>query len=431
MSLKSKLQPFAAAAITSPLRRDAMRGLRERWRRLRGDPHRLTAYVRLDDPYSLVLLHGLQIVQERFEIELELRVVGPTPSSMDPAPEALRAWARLDARRVAALYDLDIPAFDARQAQRRESAALASLEDAADPLAAIRSAIDGWWRGTPISGPARAQRLEENDAERSARGHYLSSMVHYGGEWYWGIDRLNHLTQRLDTLGLRAVEAPPAFERRFAPLAEAPAKAAAGTELELFWSGRSPYAYLVLERAYRLAEHHGIPLRLRPVLPMVMRDLVVPLQKRLYILGDAKREADWLGVPLGFICDPVGRGIERAYSLLDVARQHGRLREYAVAFSTAVWSQGIDTVSDEGMERITAAAGLPWTACSTALRSEHWREEVEENRALLREAGHWGVPVLRCGQTVVWGQDRLWVLDRALRQQPDAAASPEILGTRH
>lgn len=354
-----------------------------------------------------------------------MRVVGPTPASMDPAPEALRAWARLDAGRVAALYDLDVPSFDGRQAQPPEAAALANIQDAADPLISIRSAVDAWWRGTPLSGSGSAQRLATNDAERSARGHYLSAMVHYGGEWYWGLDRLNHLSRRLEALGLRTVDAPAAFERRFAPFAEAPHEPPPGTELELFWSGRSPYAYLVLERAYQLADHHGIPLRLRPVLPMVMRNLVVPLQKRLYILGDAKREADWLGIPLGFICDPVGRGIERAYSLLDVARQHDRLQEYAVAFSRAVWSQGVDTVSNAGMERIATAAGLPWSACSTALGSEHWREEVEENRALLLEAGQWGVPVLRWGETVVWGQDRLWVLDQALRQHARGAPTSD------
>lgn len=423
MSLKSTLQPFAAAAITTPLRRDALRRIRERWRRLRGEPHRLTAYVRLDDPYALVLLHALQTLRERFDVELVVRVVGPTPTSMDPAPEALRAWARLDAERVAALYDLALPAFDARQANQAEAAALARLEDAVDPLIAIRSAIDQWWRGTPVPGSGSPERLAANDRERSARGHYLSAMVHYAGEWYWGIDRLNHLTRRLDVLGLRTVDAPPAFERRFEFLTAPSRDAAPATELELFWSGRSPYAYLALERAYQLAEHHRIPLRLRPVLPMVMRNLAVPMRKRLYILGDAKREADWLGIPLGFICDPIGPGIERAYALLDVARQHDRLREYVLAFSAAVWSEGVDAASDAGMEQIATKAGLPWSSCRTALHGDHWREEVEANRASLLDAGHWGVPVLRCGPTVVWGQDRFWVIDQALQQLTNSNAA--------
>lgn len=421
MGLKSKLQPFAAAAITAPLRRDAVRRIRERWRRVRGEAHRLTAYVRLDDPYALVLLHGLQTVRERFDIKLDVRVVGPTRASMDPAPEALRTWAGVDATRVAALYDLELPAFDTRQAHENEAAALTSLEDAADPLLAIRSAVEGWWRGASVPGTGSAQRLAANDRERSARGHYLSAMVHYGGEWYWGVDRLNHLTQRLDALGLRVVDAPPAFERRFTFLTASSPDTPPPTELELFWSGRSPYAYLALERAYQLAAHHRIPLRLRPVLPMVMRNLAVPMRKRLYILGDAKREADWLGIPLGFICDPIGRGIERTYALLDVARQHDRLREYVLAFSTAVWSQGVDAATDEGMERIATAAGLPWSACNSALGSDHWRPEVEANRAVLQAAGHWGVPVLRCGESIVWGQDRFWVLDRALQRLAEPA----------
>ncbi|MGH1347127.1 MAG: DsbA family protein [Nannocystales bacterium] len=428
MSLKSTLQPFVAAAITTPLRRDALRRVRERWRRVRGKPHRLTAFIRLDDPYALLLLHALQTVRERFDVQLELRVVGATPSSMDPAPEALRAWARLDAARVAALYDLQVPDFDARRASESESASLASLESAPDPLLALRSALEGWWRGAPIPGSANAKRLAENNRERSSRGHYLSAMVHYEGEWYWGIDRLNHLTQRLDTLGLRTVEARPAFERRFAFLTEPAPETGPSAELELFWSGRSPYAYLALERAYQLADHHSVPLRIRPVLPMVMRDLTVPLPKRRYILGDAKREADWLGIPLGFICDPVGLGIERGYALLDVARQHDRLREYVLAFSTAVWSEGIDAATEAGLEQIATNAGLPWAPCRAAMRGDHWRAEVEANRSTLLDAGQWGVPVLRCGESVVWGQDRFWVLDRALQE---LAASPTPPAPEH
>ena len=149
---------------------------------------------------------------------------------------------------------------------------------------------------------------------------------------------------------------------------------------------------------------------------MVMRNLSVPRRKRLYILGDAKREADWLGIPLGLICDPLGPGIERAYALLDVARQRNRLREYVIAFSTGVWSQGLDAASDAGMERIATAAGLPWSACQTALRSQHWQAEVDANREAMLSAGQWGVPVLRYGETTAWGQDRLWVLDRALQR---------------
>lgn len=58
----------------------------------------------------------------------------------------------------------------------------------------------------------------------------------------------------------------------------------------------------------RLARRYGADLRLRYILPMVMRGLPVPLVKRRYILLDAKREADRAGLPFGRIVDPVGGG---------------------------------------------------------------------------------------------------------------------------
>ncbi|MCR9163153.1 MAG: DsbA family protein [Nannocystaceae bacterium] len=415
MSLKSTFQPTFAALLTSNARRDARRWFHEQRRRLRGEAHRLTAYLRLDDPYALVLLHGLQTLRERFEVAIDVRVVGATPDAMNPAPEALRSWARLDAARLAALYDYPTPPFVDARATRADAAAVSALETTEDPLPAIRDAFEQWWRGVDFRGRGDAARVDANDRERAARGHYLSAMVHYGGEWYWGVDRLNHLEQRLRGLGIARGSAEPAFERRFAFLEGPRPTDPPPGELELFWSARSPYAYLALARTFALADHYRVPLRIRPVLPMVMRNLSVPAGKRFYILHDAKREADWIGVPLGRVCDPVGAGVERCYALLEVAREHDRLREFVLAFATMVWSEGVDAASDAGLARITERAGLPWDQCARALPEKGWRDEVEANRQALLDAGHWGVPVIRYGDTTVWGQDRFWVLERALR----------------
>lgn len=383
--------------------------------------------MRLDDPYALLLLHALDGVRQRFDVAIDVRVVGPTPDAMDPAPEKLRAWARLDAQRLGELYELDAPRFTDQRATLTDAAALARLEDADDPVTAVRDAIGGWWRGTSLPSGGDLDRIQSNDRERADRGHYLSAMVYYGGEWYWGIDRLNHLERRLDALGLRQAPAPAAFERRFAFL-DAPRVEAPGT-LEFFWSARSPYAYLALGRAFALADHYSVQLQLRPVLPMVMRNLAVPTRKRFYILDDAKREADWIGVPLGRVCDPVGAGVERCYAVLAVARAHDKVRAFVHAFATKVWSQGVDAASDAGLRIITDHVGLPWDACQAALNDASWREEVEANRQALTDAGHWGVPILRYtageSETTVWGQDRFWVLEQAIQRASSTHASRE------
>ena len=133
-------------------------------------------------------------------------------------------------------------------------------------------------------------------------------------------------------------------------------------ELHYYLSFRSPYTYIVAQRAKALADAYGAELKLRYVLPMVMRGLPVPPDKRNYITLDAARQARRVGVPFGRVADPVGRPVERGYSLLPWAVREGRGFDYCLAFMRAVWSQGVDAGSDAGMRRIVEAAGLSWVA---------------------------------------------------------------------
>lgn len=74
--------------------------------------------------------------------------------------------------------------------------------------------------------------------------------------------------------------------------------------IELFYSFRSPYSQLVLDRILYLCAKYKKKLLVRPVLPMVIRKLSVPVPKAAYIALDATREAERWNFPFGKICDP-------------------------------------------------------------------------------------------------------------------------------
>ena len=133
-------------------------------------------------------------------------------------------------------------------------------------------------------------------------------------------------------------------------------KAADLPDLHFFASFRSPYTWISTERVIRLAEAFGGDLRIRFVLPMVMRGLPVKRSKRVYILLDAAREAKRNGVQFGPISDPVGKPVERGYSLLPWAIEQGRGIEYFRSFMTLVFSQAVDAGSDRGLRRIVEEA---------------------------------------------------------------------------
>jgi 2-hydroxychromene-2-carboxylate isomerase len=156
---------------------------------------------------------------------------------------------------------------------------------------------------------------------------------------------------------------------------------------------------------------------------MVMRGLPVPRTKQLYITLDTKREAEDAGVPFGRVCDPVGRPVERAFSLYPWARERGRAEELLHSFARAAFAEGVDTGSDAGLRFVVERAGLSWDAALEHFDGEDWRAELEKNRLALFALGLWGVPsfCLRGanGETLysTWGQDRLWRVEQEIQRR--------------
>jgi 2-hydroxychromene-2-carboxylate isomerase len=258
----------------------------------------------------------------------------------------------------------------------------------------------------------------DGDALRLKLGHYLSGMFHFEGEWYWSVDRFHFLEQRLRDAGLSRK---PGERIRIAPAREVtmsgPKGIARGATLDWFLSFRSPYTWISADRVKALADHYGATLRLRFVLPMVMRGLPVPASKRFYITLDTKREAERLGIPFGTIVDPVGRPTERGLAVLHHAIGLGKGHDFARSFLSGAFAEGIDAGSDAGLMRIAKRAGLTPGEAQDALKDESWRRVAEANREELFSLGHWGVPSFRVNDNPAhWGQDRLWVIEQELQR---------------
>jgi len=439
-SLTRWLAPRAMAALTSPRPRALRRAVARTLRRARGRPREVHYFHQVDDPYSALAAQLLRTFADRYDVAVIPHGVAPPSDAAAPERALLEAFARRDAADIAAAYGLAFPA-DARplpqarvmHAQRVLRRAIASgrfVANAARVSAALWSDDEASWASlarelgevTPIEAELA---LAADTALRERLGHYLGAMFHYEGEWYWGVDRLHHLERRLRDEGALKSQAawiaPRPSARAFAPAAGARAATGEPVVIEFFASLRSPYTYVVSERVLALAKQTGAQLALRPVLPMVMRGLPVPRAKQLYIALDTKREAEDAGVPFGRVCDPVGRPVERAFSLYPFARERGRAAELLLEFMRAAWSQGIDTGTDAGLQIVVQRAGLPWSEARARLdRDESWRAELEANRAELFALGLWGVPSFRVRggglpDYATWGQDRLWRVEEELR----------------
>ena len=399
-------------------------------RHLTGKPALVHYFHQADDPYSHLMLQVLPVLMQQHRFTLMLHLVPPPSEEAAPDRERLQAWSRRDAASLASLLNLEFS--DLQQQPDAENIDLAnrSLGQLFNSAAGNRTAVSqalaigrALWRNDratlqnfqAVPAGRVTLILAAAAALRKQYGHYLGATLYFEGEWYWGVDRIWYLDQRLRAAGLAWPDAGTAIVRLPALAWHTPPAAEQAVELHFFCSLRSPYTYLAVQRVIELAQHYKVQLKLRCVLPMVMRGLPVPLEKRLYIVRDTKREADTLGLRFGDMSDPVGRPTERGMAVLHHAIAANKGAEFLASFMQGVWSEGIDAGTDKGLQKIATRAGLDAAFVADALEDSSWRTVAEANREKMLAAGLWGVPSFRINQQdAVWGQDRLCLLERDL-----------------
>jgi 2-hydroxychromene-2-carboxylate isomerase len=414
--------------LTSHGLRDARRfiaGLPRRWQ---SGPAQLQYFHQLDDPYSHLLVQVLPGLLSNYRVALQVYLVPAPEAAAAPERERLQAWSRRDAAQLAGhlgLQFIDRGSQPAASVQALAEQALAAALGAADFLPRAAAIGAAFWRAdapalqamlTAAPNHTSAAALARGQALRARQGHYLGAMLCFDREWFWGVDRLPQLQQRLTQLDLGLLpNAPPVLPQREVQCRVKP-RNGARPQLYFYCSLRSPYTYLAVPRMRQLAEHYGADLCLRPVLPMAMRGLPVPLAKRLYIVRDCKREADRLGLPFGKIADPLGAPTERGLAVLFKALEQGLdAPAFLESFMRGVFAEGIDAGSERGLLQLAQRAGLSPELVQAALADEGWRGAAEANRSEMFALGLWGVPSFRVDQQPIqWGQDRLWLIERDL-----------------
>jgi 2-hydroxychromene-2-carboxylate isomerase len=71
------------------------------------------------------------------------------------------------------------------------------------------------------------------------------------------------------------------------------------------------------------------------------------------------------------------------------------------------------------MRKVTGRCGLFWPDVDQAMKGDDWRSTIEGNRESMMQSGSWGVPTIRMGELVLWGQDRDWLLIRHIEELCD------------
>ncbi len=434
MIIAKRLKGKAIATWLGPTGDAARRALTRARQRITSTSRRLDFYVDVADPMSYLTAQAVERLIAAYPVELAVHIVTPPASDVDPAPVFRTKHAVRDADQVAQYWNVEFGS--------RKEADPGMVRDAATVLIRPRPGVEQlrayldlaaalWTHDKKTLGPLMlklgnessgqvAPILNSSYAELRKAGHYQGAMLHYDDTWYWGIDRLPYLEAALAAdLG---VTAPPVVAPR--PEAERGPLALSDKPLtcELWFSFRSPYSYLALERIEEVLAPYGVPLVLKPVAPMVVRGLEVPAIKRMYIVRDAKREADRLGVPFGELCDPLGPGIDHCLAIAHWAGQRGQGMAFARSAMRGIWSEALDVAEYVDLRQIVERAGLPWDEARAALGDAAAAKAAHANATELAVFSLWGVPSIRCGDFIAWGQDRLPLLADRLRRHALAQA---------
>lgn len=205
--------------------------------------------------------------------------------------------------------------------------------------------------------------------------------------------------------------------------------------VDVYFSFRSPYSYLVTPDLLKLRDDYKVNLNLKPVLPIALRakqtlfDDPVGQKKVRYIILDAMRRAEYLGMTIALPNpDPIVQNmatfelseeqpfIYRLTALGIEAQRQGKGIDFAYAVSHLIWTGTPNWDQGSKLHDAIASIGLDLTQMDAAIQEYDFMLEVEQNQKQLEEAGHWGVPTMVYNSEPFFGQDRIntlrWRLDK-------------------
>jgi len=406
------------------------RAAAEKSRNAEGRAHVVEYFHQVDDPYSHLMAQVVAQFAESYGIEVVPHLIRATGGRSQPEEEKLAVWARRDCGLIAPHYGLSFPdnagVVPEPELQQAANRALTKLgaKDFLNQVEGISTSL--WSDGSIDAGQVTAEEAEAALDAGSARlaelDHYSGAMLYYAGEWYWGVDRLFHLEQRLRELGLAKEPGQPYIAPR--PELDVRGVDASGLQLHFFPSLNSPYTAIIYDSTIELSRGCKINLHHKPVLPMVMRGVPAPSTKATYIFFDVKRESEFLGVPFGNTVITIGEPTRQSYSLMPWAKSLGKDIELLSTLLRYAFAEGIALHKKKNIKRAVEEVGLEWREALKHFGGEDWKPFIEKHQDEMVEGmGLWGVPSYRlCGpdgepDLEVWGQDRLWLVAAEIRRR--------------
>jgi len=418
---------------------------RENLRQLEKRSHIVYYFHSLADPYSYLTSQVLENFINKYNIELKVLFVSDPNNVFTPERKMFDDYCLRDAAELAKYYDLKFENVDQISKSNILSAykilnyyyfhkKISQIEfikllkeissylwsNQTNKLNQIISNFDE--EEKVIFNIQENTLLEDGNKKLSDFDYYFGSSFHYEGENYWGIDRLHHLEDRLNELNLNRKKSHSYIinHKDINNDLENIDFSQINLKLEFFPSLNSPYTYLSFKRIRAIFEKYPIKFEVRPVLPMLMRNMKIPPIKGKYILSDAAREGRKNGVIIKNIYSPIGKPAEKAYSLFPIINEKGFGFDYLEKLMVSSFYYGQNIGEDKYLEKTVSDFGLSWSELKKELANNDWREILNNNLEDMYKGGCWGVPTIKLSSInddyvyYQWGQDRIHFIEKEI-----------------
>ena len=390
-------------------------------------------YYNMEDYHSYLLLTLLQNFYNHCKLEIKIILIPGPKGDFDLVPDLRKEWDFKDSKNLSSFWDFEnniIESMETRPVLNKSIISIAESiaikvvknERTSNHLKFIKKISDALLSNDLnalnklkshygfVNEDSRKSYLNKNQNDQMKKGHYQSGVLFHNGLWYWGIDRIHFLEERLKKRNiykgniLRQKEDILLKEKSLTLKNNS-------KKLDFYFSFRSPYSYISLERIFNLEKKYNIELNIKPILPMVMRGLPIPRQKGLYISKDTSRLARKLNIPFGRISDPVGKGVENCMALYQFVKDNGKEKEFLHSATKGCWSESLNLAELKDLKIVVSRIGLNFNDAKKLLKKEDWREMTSKNQKDLEELGLWGVPSFHYKGQSLWGQDRISFLE--------------------
>ena len=208
-------------------------------------------------------------------------------------------------------------------------------------------------------------------------------------------------------------------------------------KIDLYFSYRSPYSYLILPRMLKLKEKYDIDINFKIVYPIAIRMPEWFEGKNFFTffffkMIDMRLQAKKLGIPFTSKLkpDPIRQNImtgkissHQPYifdicHLGQMAQMKGVGMEFAFEVSSLIFGGVENWNTDENLSEAAKKAGLDLTQLreSVNVHEEEIIGQIKQNQVDQLNAGHHGVPLTVIGDKHFFGQDQFDKIMETLKE---------------